>query len=193
MVCVCVFRCVWGQRVCAARLHVEDQVVRLPEHSESILQTAAASVPKPGELPWQPQQRILRATTADKYRLRFKHTELIWNSDVLHVFLCRTCRRAVGVATCWSRRASPSSRPTRTNSPSPRVTSSAWAGRRRGAGGRGRSTASLGGSPATTCGSWKEAVGEAVVAPEALHHPFVRVSGGKWDVNFLITVYVKFF
>lgn len=50
----------------------------------------------------------------------------------------RTCQMAAGVARCWSKRALPFSRPTRTSSPSPRVTSSPCPGRRMGAGGKAR-------------------------------------------------------
>lgn len=71
----------------------------------------------------------------------------------------RTCRRTAGSSSCWWRRASTSSRPTKTSSPSPRVTSSAWPARRTAAGGRGRSTGGPAGFPATTCARSKAPVG----------------------------------
>ena len=154
---VCRIKRVWRQRVRAALLTLEDQVLRLSEHSESLLQSAAASVPQPGELPWQRRQQHISGSvdSSDTHPL-------------VLLLLLRTCQRAAGAATRSSRPASLSSRPTRTSSRSPRATSSAWAGRRRGAGGRARSTAAPGGSPATMCGSWKEAVGDALAAFPAL-------------------------
>lgn len=47
--CICRFECFWGHRMCGTLLNLKDQVLWLSEHSESLLETAAASVPQPGE------------------------------------------------------------------------------------------------------------------------------------------------
>lgn len=53
---VCTFRHFWRRRMHVAHLELEDQVVWLPEHSESLVQSAAASAPQPGESAWQWQR-----------------------------------------------------------------------------------------------------------------------------------------
>lgn len=86
----------------------------------------------------------------------------------------RTCQRTAG-SSCWWRRASISSRPTRMSSPLARATSSAWLVRRTAAGGKERSMAGPGGSLATTSVRSKAPVGVGYLVILPLrHHLWMR-------------------
>lgn len=82
----------------------------------------------------------------------------------------RTCQKTAG-SSCWWRRASISSRPTRMSSPLARVTSSAWLARRTAAGGKERSMAGPGGFLATMSVRSKAPVGVDYRVILPLHKP----------------------